>query len=310
MKEIKLEQIAEVLDAAPIEMATMFIGDTGIGKTQAISQYAAERGIYLKTLILSQLEASEALGIPVQAKRIYNGKEYNTIETAVPTWVFDLAEHENAMLYLDEFLCCEPAVMNSFLNFLTERNVNGIDLHHVKVVAATNIGNYTYEPDNNILSRFCMFYVVNDSFNTYIKNKHKGSKIRIENTYQDMEDREGIIFEIRSLKPRCQEMLYMLKNPDMLDLFYEGYTNMEYRPKFHSNAKLNDFVGEFVVKEDGSWHLKDENIDNVAGLIYKYIRGTKKTADWACKYKKLIYNQIKLQRRVEELLRADNEIDL
>ena len=161
MRKIEINQIPEIIDAQPKEMSVLIIGDTGIGKTQVIKKYAEDNNIYLKTLILSQIEASEALGIPVQSKRVYNGKEYSTIETAVPTWVFDLAEHENAMLYLDEFLCAEPAVMNSFLNFITEKRVGDIDLSHVKIVAATNIGNYTYDPDNNILSRFCMFYAVN-----------------------------------------------------------------------------------------------------------------------------------------------------
>ena len=273
MKEITINDIPKYIDAAPIQMSTMFIGDTGIGKTQVITEYAKNKNIHLKTLILSQLEASEALGIPVQEKIERNGKVYSTIDMAVPKWVFDFEDAHMAgketILYLDEFLCAEPAVMNSFLNFLTEKKVNDIDLSYVKVVAATNIGNYTYEPDNNILSRFCMFYTVNTSFNTYIKNKYKGSKISIANNYKDVENREGVIFEQRSLKPRCQEMLYMLKDPTLLDAFYEGYTNTQYRPRFHSDDEINNIICGAAEKRTGTWYLSDEHINNVAGLIHR-----------------------------------------
>ena len=308
MKTLKLDEVYSVLDAAPIEMNVMLIGDTGIGKTQVIKKYAEERGYFLKTLILSQLEASEALGIPVQSKRTYNGKEFATIETAVPSWVFELAEQEKSMLYLDEFLCAEPSVMNSVLNFLTEKEVNGIDLSHVKVVAATNIGNYTYEPDNNILSRFCMFYVVNNSFDKYLKEKYKGSKIKINNNYKDEEELEGVIFDPRSLKPRCQEMLYMLNDPSMMPLFFEGYTNRQWMPTFHSNSDIQEIVSEFVKEredaesESEKYYLDTESYNNLAALLFAKIKGTKKTAEWATKFKNLVYSQYELQRAVQNLL--------
>ena len=314
MKEIKLDEVYSILDAAPIEMNVMLIGDTGIGKTQVIKKYAEDRGLFLKTLILSQLEASEALGIPVQSKRTFNGKEFATIETAVPSWVFELAEQENAMLYLDEFLCSEPSVMNSVLNFLTEKNVNGIDLSHVKVVAATNIGNYTYEPDNNILSRFCMFYVTNNSFDKYLKEKYKDSKVKINNNYKDEEEREGVIFDVRSLKPRCQEMLYMLKDPAMMPLFFEGYTNRQWMPTFHKNADIQEILSEFVKEredaEDDSYskyYLETESYKNLAALLFAKIKGTKKTAEWVTKFTNLTYSQYELQNQVQYLL--DNASD-
>ena len=266
MKKIEITEIPQYIDAAPVNMCLMFIGDTGIGKTQVIKKYAEDNDIYLKTIILSQIEASEALGIPVQSKRIVNGREVPTIDTAVPSWVFDLAEHENAMLYLDEFLCAEPSVMNSFLNFLTEKNVNGIDLSHVKVVAATNIGNYTYEPDNNILSRFCMFYAENTSYNKYLKGKY--GKKYFDNDYVDTEDLDGTIFDQRSLKPRCQEMLMMLKNEDLIEDFYEGYTNQMMMPKFSNDTKVNAILKGFVQKnENGYFYIDHDQIENLAGIL-------------------------------------------
>lgn len=221
MYELEINEIGNIIDKAPIGMNLMFVGDTGIGKTTVIENYCKERGIFLKTLILSQLEASETLGIPVKSTREYNGKTYDVLSTALPNWVFELKEHEKAILFLDEFLCAQPSVMNAFLNFLTQKNVNGIDLSHVRVIAATNIGNYTFDPDNNIIARFCWFYTVNTKMNDYINDP------RILNNYKDENPRQGVIFNERSLKPRCQEWLASIDTED-LQMFYEGFTNRKY----------------------------------------------------------------------------------
>lgn len=308
MKQIEVNDITKYIDAAPKAMCTMFIGDTGCGKTQMITRYAEEHNLYLKTLILSQLEASETLGIPVQSKRVYDGVEYNTIETAVPSWVFDLAEHqeEGAMLYLDEFLCAEPAVMNAFLNFLTERKVGNIDLSNVKVVAATNIGNYTYEPDNNILSRFCMFYVVNTSYSKYLSKKY-GKNKSIHNDYCDEEERDGVIFEYRSLKPRCQEMLMMLKDRTLLSDFYEGYTNRQYMPKFHNNEKIDNIVSGFAKlnTDSGYWYLEEDDYPRIAAALYKSFICTsnrKNKVEYGCRYNNIKYRKPKMMNEVQRIV--------
>ena len=262
MKEIEINNIGEIIDASPIEMNVMFLGDTGVGKTQSIEKYCKEKGIYLKTLILSQLEASETLGIPIQTKREYNGKTYNVLETAIPTWVFDLAEHDNAILFLDEFLCAQPSVMNAFLNFLTQKRVGDIDLSHVKIIAATNIGNYTFEPDNNILSRFCWFYAVNNSVNEYLNDK------RIKNHYEDENEREGVIFECRSLKPRCQEQL-MKVSDDYLQIFYEGFTNHVYI-YVHRDADINDVISNYFTPDSdviNNYTISDSNINAMCAIL-------------------------------------------
>ena len=308
MKKIEITEIPQYIDAAPVNMCLMFIGDTGIGKTQVIKKYAEDNDIYLKTIILSQIEASEALGIPVQSKRIVNGREVPTIDTAVPSWVFDLAEHENAMLYLDEFLCAEPSVMNSFLNFLTEKNVNGIDLSHVKVVAATNIGNYTYEPDNNILSRFCMFYAENTSYNKYLKGKY--GKKYFDNDYVDTEDLDGTIFDQRSLKPRCQEMLMMLKNEDLIEDFYEGYTNQMMMPKFSNDTKVNAILKGFVQKnENGYFYIDHDQIENLAGILFRKFSNSraKNLVTKLSEFKNVQYDSYALKSRINDLINARDQ---
>lgn len=311
MKHINVTEMPKIIEAAPNEMSVLFIGDTGIGKTQIIKRYAADNDIFIKTLILSQIEASEALGIPVQTKRMFEGKEFSTIETAVPSWVFEIKENLNkgkkVILYLDEFLCAEPAVMNAFLNFITEKEINGIDLSDVQIIASTNIGNYTYDPDNNILSRFCMFYVENKEYNKYLKKKY-GTKFVVHNDYKDEEELDSVIFDTRSLKPRCQEMLCLVKDTSMVDMFYEGYTNTPMMPIFHNMGKINDVVKGFATKDEhDKWIIPNDDVDTMAGFIYKAVsKSTKKDiVDYASTLKNVDYNKSRLKNRLDEIFKGN-----
>lgn len=273
MKTIEINEIPKYIEATPVEMNLMFVGDTGIGKTTVIERYCAERDIYLKTLILSHLEASEALGIPVRSEREFGGKKYDVLKSAIPEWVFDLAEHKNSILFLDEFLCAQPSTMNSFLNFLTQKKVEGIDLSHVRIIAATNVGNYTFDPDNNILSRFCWFYAENKSVNDFVKDT------RIFNDYKDECDKTGVLFEERSLKPRCHEMLSKISD-EYLNDFYTGYTNRIYKI-INRNSNVNNIISNYFESVDGNiWTISDENAKNAAALLkahFPRVRSWEKT---------------------------------
>ena len=271
MKEIEIRDIGKIIDVAPISMNLMFVGDTGIGKTQSIEKYCKDHNLYLKTLILSQLEASETLGVPVKSTREYNGKTYDVLSTAIPQWVFDLKEHEEsgAILFLDEFLCGQPSVMNAFLNFLTQKRVQDIDLSGVRIVAATNVGNYTFDPDNNILSRFCWFYTINSYVNEYLNDK------RIINNYKDENEREGVLFEIRSLKPRCQEQLMQIPD-DYLQIFYEGFTNKQYTI-VHKDPDINEVIAPYFEFDDNHhFTITDGNIESMVAVMMKTFKRVRK----------------------------------
>ena len=271
MFELEVSRIPEILDAAPTCINVMLVADSGIGKTTQVERYCKERGLYLKTLILSQLEASETLGIPVQAEREWNGVKYPVLKTALPEWLFDLAEHQDgqdpeypngAVLFLDEFLCAQPSVMNAFLNFLTQKRVGNIDLSRVKIIAATNVGNYTFDPDINMLARFCWFYVINTTMNEWLNDK------RIINSYHDETERQGVLFDVRSLKPRCQEWL-MQVDDDHLQMFYEGFTNQKY-VRIHMDGEINDTISiYFDPIKTTQFSITDDNIKIAVTLLVK-----------------------------------------
>lgn len=306
MKTIEVTDIGKYLDAAHPKMCCMFIGDTGVGKTQCITEWAHKHGYFIKPLTLSNLEASESLGIPTQSVYNFKGKEYKSLQPAIPNWVFELAEHQDtgAVLYLDEFLCAEPSVMNSFLNFLTERKVEDIDLSKVIIVASTNIGNYTYEPDANMISRFCMFYTVNSTYAAYLKKKYK---IDICNDYEDTNEYEGVIFESRSLKPRCQEMLCLLKDKSLFPDFYEGYTNTAYMPQFHKNKKINAIVKGFITSDNGIFKIDDNDIDRLAAMLFQKIAQNSHKRDiiyYCTVYNNCTYNRNRLADALDRLIKG------
>lgn len=264
MRTINIDEIEKIIDEAKgTNINLLFVGDTGIGKTEAIKKYCAKNKLYLKCLNLSTIDPSECLGIPVKNTREYNGKTYDVLTTAIPNWVFDLKEHEKqgCVLFLDEFFCCQPSVMNAFLNFLVEKRVEDIEID-VTILAATNIGTYTFDPAENMLSRFCMFYVENNSYADYLKKKYKNTYLL--NNYKDNTDKTShTIFEPRSLKPRCQEALCLLKNSEIINYFYEGFTNMEMPKLFSSIEKVNNIINTFAFKG----YVNENNYTAIAKMI-------------------------------------------
>ena len=302
MKILEINEIPEIIKAA--EKSTiniMILGDTGVGKTAMVEKFAKDNGFYIKTLILSQLEASESLGIPVQTEEIIDGRKMQVLSTAIPKWVLELKAQKKAILFLDEFLTAPPAVMNAFLNFLSQKTVEGIDLSHVKVIAATNISNYTFDPDYNILSRFAMFYVVNNTFNEYVNDP------RIKNDYRDEAELSGILFEERSLKPRCQ---FQLKDIDdeYLHIFYEGFTNRELKPIFSKTPEINAAINGIARKNGkGKYCVEDYMLGSLALILVKSMPKIQKWDNRINQIKNLDLDKDKLLAELNRVLKEGTE---
>lgn len=280
MKTIDTSEINVYVEAASKSpnLNIMLLGDTGVGKTQSIQKYAKENGRFLKKLILSQLDASEALGIPVPFDKEHKGNNVKMITSAIPEWVYEMIEHkdEKPILFLDEFLTADPSVMNSFLTFLSDKEVGNFDLSFVQIVAATNIDGYVFQPAPNILSRFSMFYVENLTYKEYLMNKYGKDKLsKFQLNYKDGVDKSGILFESRSLKPRCLEQLLELEEK-FYGPFYEGFTNEQMFPMLSSDEKLNDILSIYVKQNENGVYIPDDSIINLAAAIKaKYPRAKK-----------------------------------
>lgn len=249
MKIIEVEEMKNYIKEADKNVNLMFVSDTGIGKTTSVEKYAKENGYYLKTLVLSQLDASDALGIPVKTVKEFNGVEHNVIEQAVPSWVFELATHKKAILFLDEFLAAEPGIVKPFLNLLTQKNIDGIDLSHVIVIAATNWSRYSFEPDENVVSRFAFFYVENNSFRKYINEK------RYTIDYKDTMKESTLQTDFaqpRYIAPRNAEALTKI-SIKYLDDFYEAFTNKKLFKVLSNDFKFNEILKSFYDFNEDDW---------------------------------------------------------
>lgn len=295
MKTIEVEDMIKYVKNSPKSMNLLFVGDSGVGKTVIIEKYARENNIELVTLILSQLEASEALGVPLKSKYTYNGVEYQTMEQAIPMWVFKLRkaldEGKEAWLFLDEFLNAQPDTQNSFLNFLSSKHVNGIDLSGIRIVAATNIGEYTFEPSHNILSRFCMFEVINTTYHKYLNSN-------IRNDYTGMiDDKSSVVFQERALKPRCEEWLLGISDKSLIGDYYQGFTNRAYDEPLFANAKMEGIFRPFVKyhKTTNKYELPDDEISKIAALVVEsYPRMKKADSIYDDASNNLTFNKDKL----------------
>lgn len=147
---------------------------------------------------------------------------------------------------------------------------------------------------------------INEYTVEYIRDEQKYIAT-IHNDYHDEEEFDSVIFEPRSLKPRCQEMLMMLKNKSLLNDFYEGYTNKKYMPIFHNNSKINAIVGAFVEfnEESDYWYLPDESLNNLAATVYKQYVSTssrRNATELSCRYDNLVYDKNKLMSRIEDII--------
>lgn len=261
MQTIETEEMIDIMKVSGSNIAPLFFGDTGVGKTTQVEKYAEEIGATLVTLVLSQLEPSETLGIPVKTTREYNGQEYTVLEQAMPKWVFDLANSEKAILFLDELLSADPSVIKPFLNLLTQKKINGIDLTHVQIIAATNFSRYSYEPDENVVSRFALFYVENNSFLSYINE----TRYNIE--YEDeMKERTfSADFAMpHFIKPRNAEQLKQVPD-DYLPLFYTAFTNKPFPNIVSDDMKLNKLLYPYYDFNNNKFF--DESINIVAVTI-------------------------------------------
>ena len=121
-----------------------------------------------------------------------------------------------------------------------------------------------------------MFYVENLTYKEYLTNKYGKEKLaNFQLNYKDEVDKSGILFESRSLKPRCLEQLLEFEK-EFYAPFYEGFTNEQMFPMLSSDEKLNDILLIYVKQNENGVYIPDDSITNLAAAIKaKYPRAKK-----------------------------------
>lgn len=109
----------------------LFLGNTGLGKTVIIRQFAKDKGVNIVELITSQRNPFEISGLGMPDKETKR----------MSYWDFDtlLDMKDGDILFFDEILNGNPVVLNACLTLLEGRRmISGKELPNIMIVAAAN----------------------------------------------------------------------------------------------------------------------------------------------------------------------------
>lgn len=146
-------------------MTLCLIGDTGVGKTPIVHQWAKARDAYVQVLNFGHM-TPEDVSMPMFSE---DGQEYDFV---APKWLVRVntaaEERGCAVLFLDEWNRGEKQLVNALFTLTDERRIHNIRLHdNVIVIAAMNPSDGTYlvneaERDHAIRKRLCFTFVTPD----------------------------------------------------------------------------------------------------------------------------------------------------
>jgi predicted ATPase len=109
----------------------LFIGKTGIGKTMLVEQFAKSVGANMIEMIASQLSPFEISGIciPNQESKLMQYYDFDRL----------INLKDGDILFIDELLQGNPAVLSAFLTLLEQRKtISGKPLAKIMIVAAAD----------------------------------------------------------------------------------------------------------------------------------------------------------------------------
>lgn len=159
---IKIKQLKEILPISYKLKQTPFLwGNPGIGKSQAVAQFAAENNLILLDIRLALKDPTDLQGLPTFMDTPDGKKTTWTIPDFLPQnpdW--------KGVIFLDEFNLAQPAVMSACYQLINERKINNYNLPEgAFIVAAGNpsdfSGNVTELPQA-LKNRFNHFYIEPD----------------------------------------------------------------------------------------------------------------------------------------------------
>ena len=272
---MKISNMKNILKLAQVSNDTVhMVGKHGIGKSQIVETFAKENNIHIETLLLSQNEVGDLIGIPEKE----NGVMYWT----KPTWLKRMEdankEGKHCVLFLDELARSPLEVRQSALQLVLDRKIHEHklpELDGVKtlVVAADNPADeyQTDELDPALLDRFMTFEVETD-VKEWLKWARANNILPVITDFiadfpERLHDQNE---EDKGATPRGWAKLSdILKNIDTIDetLIFEVIKSKIGRTVGHSFFHFyNDYVNVIKV-EDIEDFLKDYDITTDKGQI-------------------------------------------
>ncbi len=118
LKKVLELELASALDGH--NTPVMIWGPPGVGKSQMVSMVAADQGVPVIDLRLSQMEPSDLRGIPFRSETADCGN--SVVEWAIPRLLPDANRHGRAgILFLDEINSALPAVSAAAYQLILDR---------------------------------------------------------------------------------------------------------------------------------------------------------------------------------------------
>lgn len=162
-----LQRVLELADKRRDEIVPLFLGAPGIGKTQAVYQFAEKHNRKVVEIIASQILPSEVSGITMPDEKTGSMR------------VFDHARlsslQDGDILFFDELWQADTHVLSACLTLIQERRMmSGKKLPDVLIVAAANPSVTPQMIPASIRQRFITIKVEFDKheFKEYIKDKY------------------------------------------------------------------------------------------------------------------------------------------
>jgi len=145
-----ITELRQILDITPASHNVMLVGNHGIGKSEFLTGYYADKGMKVIPLFLGQMaDPGDIIGLP------HKNEENGTTEFMPPYWF--PVDGKPIVLFLDELNRARPEILQTVMDLCLNRKLAGKKLPEgSRLIAAVNYGdNYQLtDMDPALVSRF------------------------------------------------------------------------------------------------------------------------------------------------------------
>lgn len=177
--KINIQELIYILDHTPAEQNIMLAGRHGIGKSEILTKYFAEKGMKVIALFLGQMsDPGDLIGLPDKSgeKTIFR-----------PPYWFPL-DGKPIVLFLDELNRARPEVLQTIMDLALNRKLAGRELPKgSRVISAVNEGEeyQLTDLDPALVSRFNVFRFEPSVEEWLLWAKKKDVDVRVINFIRD-----------------------------------------------------------------------------------------------------------------------------
>lgn len=152
MININTHKLLHILDVTPASHNIMLVGDHGIGKSEILTHYYAQRGIRVVPLFLGQMsDPGDLIGLP---------REVGDRTSFLPPYWFP-TDGQPIVLFLDELNRARPEILQTVMDLALNRRLAGHTLPEgSRIISAVNEGEQYQltQLDPALVSRFNVYH--------------------------------------------------------------------------------------------------------------------------------------------------------